>query len=170
MISGEIFTPSNETTFRAYMSGVNLGIINIEKYPLRAFQMDETNIFRDLYAEYVSINGTLPLTYEEWLIMNNFGVLPDTQESLYQKKMNKRSVAENKRRFIQTVKKGDILITGRGIGGLVGHAAIMTTDNWVLEMRGGDGWQGGIKDNNRQVRHFHCKDIRWFQPVAIFDS
>ncbi|XP_039746405.1 uncharacterized 30.3 kDa protein-like isoform X1 [Pararge aegeria] len=153
----EIFSPSNETSFTAYTKGVDLGIINIDKYPLEAFQRDEKNIFRNLYAEYISMNETLPINYEEWLIMNNFGILPDTQESLYQRKINKRSVAENKRRFINTVRKGDILITGRGIGGLVGHAAIMTTNNWVLEMRGGAGWQNGIKDNNRQVK----KD-KWF--------
>ncbi|XP_023949891.2 uncharacterized 30.3 kDa protein-like [Bicyclus anynana] len=139
------------------MSGVDLGIINTEKYPLQTFQRDERNIFRNIYTEYIALNDTLPLKYDEWLIMNNFGLLPDTQESLYQRKMSKRSVADNKRRFINTVRKGDILITGRGIGGLVAHAAIMTTDNWVLEMKGGDGWQNGIKDNNRQVK----KD-KWF--------
>lgn len=107
------------------------------------------------------MNGTEPINYEEWLVMNNFGILPDTQESLFARKITKRSTADNKRRFVNTVRKGDILITGRGIGGLVGHAAIMTTNDWVLEMPGGAGWQGGIRNNNRQVR----KD-KWFDIHA----
>lgn len=128
-----------------------MGIINTEKYPFEAFQRDERRVFRDLYSEYNAINGTLPLNYEEWLIMNNYGILPDTQESLFKGRISKRSTADNKRHFVNTVKKGDILITGRGIGGLVGHSAIMTTDNWVLEMKGGPGWERGISSNNRQI-------------------
>lgn len=141
------------------MIGVNSGIINVEKYPFETFLRDEENIFRDLFREYASINGSLPINYEQWLIMNNFGILPDTQESLFAKKISKRSTADNKRRFVNTVKKGDILISGRGIGGLVGHAAIMTTDYWVLEMRGGKGWQNGIPSNNRQLsKHAYFDD------------
>ncbi|XP_049865398.1 uncharacterized 30.3 kDa protein-like [Pectinophora gossypiella] len=132
-----------------YTSGVDLGIINPDKYSFESFLRDERSAFQDLYQEYASQNGTA--NYSEWLIMNNFGILPDTQESLFERKISKRSVADNKRKFVNTVRRGDILISGRGIGGLLGHAAIMTTDYYVLEMRGGKGWLNGIKDNNRQV-------------------
>lgn len=138
-----------------------MGIINPEKYPFTAFQRDDQNIFKDLYKEYVSINGSLPVNYQEWLVFNNFGILADTQESLFVRKISKRSTADNKRRFVNTVKKGDILVTGRGIGGLIGHAAIMTSDYWVLEMPGGSGWENGIPNNNRQVP----KD-KWFDMHA----
>lgn len=145
---------SNETSLRAYMTGVRMGIIKVEKYPLEEFLKHDENIFQHIYKEYLSLNVTSPLNYEEWLIMNNFGILPDTQESLFERKVSKRSTADNKRHFVNTVKKGDILITGRGIGGLIGHAAIMTTDYWVLEMPGGPGWQHGIKSNNRQISKY----------------
>lgn len=85
--------------------------------------------------------------------------MPDTQESFFKGSLSKRSTADNKRRFVNTVKRGDILITGRSIGGLVGHAAIMTTDNWVLEMKGGRGWQNGIKNNNRRINNKYD----WFE-------
>ncbi|KAJ0179178.1 hypothetical protein K1T71_004890 [Dendrolimus kikuchii] len=152
---------ANETAYKAYRIGVDMGIINPQKYPLDSFERDERNVFRDLYGEYKSMNGSVPINYAEWLVMNHFGILPDTQESLFQRKITKRSTADNKRRFINTVKKGDILITGRGIGGLVGHAAIMTSDYWVLEMPGGGGWEHGIRDNNRQIG----KD-KWFDEHA----
>lgn len=138
-----------------------MGIINPEKYPFIEFRRDERNVFKDLYNVYVTSNGSLPINYEEWLVMNNFGILSDTQESLFSRKITKRSTADNKRGFIQTVRKGDILITGRGIGGIVGHAAIMTTNAIVLEMPGGDGWWKGINDNNRQI-----SVDKWFDKHA----
>lgn len=144
-----------------YDNAVSQGIIDQEKYSFDDFERDERNIFRDIYKEYQALNGSEPVDYKEWLFINNFGILPDTKESLFQRKITKRSTADNKRRFMATVKKGDILITGRGIGGLIGHAAIMTTDYWVLEMPGGNGWQSGIPDNNRQVG----KD-KWFDIHA----
>ncbi|XP_022828894.1 uncharacterized protein LOC111358186 [Spodoptera litura] len=151
---------SNETT-ALYSVGVHVGIINPETYSLESFAEHEKDIFKDVYQEYLAYNDSLPLNYQDWLIMNNYGILPDTQESLYQRKIAKRSTADNKRRFMSVVKKGDILITGRGIGGLLGHSAIMTTDNWVLEMPGGKGWNNGIPNNNRQIQ----KD-KWFNQHA----
>ncbi|XP_045520030.1 uncharacterized 30.3 kDa protein-like [Pieris brassicae] len=159
---------SNETVYRAYQTGVDVGIINTEKYPFLTFQSDERNIFRGLFREYTSLNASEPINYEEWLIMNNFGILPDTQESLFERKIAKRSTADNKRRFVNTVRKGDILITGRGVGGLIGHAAIMTTDYWVLEMPGGRGWQNGIKDNNRQISKHAWFDVHSSDWTTVY--
>lgn len=109
-------TPGNETSYKIYRTGIDLGIINPEKYPFASFQRDEQNVFKDLYKEYITTNGSLSANYNEWLVINNFGILPDTQESLFERKITKRSTADNKRRFINTVRKRDILITGRGIG------------------------------------------------------
>lgn len=153
-------TSSGETT-SVYDLGVHLGIIDPEKYSLASFKRDENEIFKDLYKEYISLNVSLPYNYSDWLVMNNFGILADTQESLFERKRTKRSTASNKRAFVNTVKKGDILITGRGIGGIVGHAAIMSSDYYVLEMPGGSGWATGIESNNRQIG----KD-KWFDEHA----
>ncbi|WP_277812684.1 hypothetical protein [Lactococcus lactis] len=35
--------------------------------------------------------------------------------------------------------------------GVIGHAAILNADGYVLEMPGGPNWFWGISDNNRKV-------------------
>lgn len=63
----------------------------------------------------------------------------------------RRSAEENETEFLNTVKKGDILICKRGlVARLIGHAAIMATDHWVLEMPG-VGPNGNSEDNNRRI-------------------
>ncbi|GBP07177.1 Uncharacterized 30.3 kDa protein [Eumeta japonica] len=157
----ETTNAANETSVKYYTIGVEKGIIDPDKYPFTSFLRDEENVFKRAHEEYVALNRTEVSNYGDWLILNNYGILPDTQESLFDRKLVKRSTADNKRKFVNTVRKGDILITGRGIGGLIGHAAIMTTNNWVLEMKGGPGWLTGIEDNNRQVlKH------KWFDEHA----
>lgn len=136
-----------------------MGIINPEKYAFSSFQKDEQNVFKDLYSVYISQNDSAPINYEEWLVINNFGVFSDSQESMLQRKISKRSTADNKRAFVKTVKQGDILIcSGGGSFGIIGHAAIMTTDYWVLEM---PGLKNNLNDNNRQIP----KD-KWFDEHA----
>nr|XP_021182739.2 uncharacterized 30.3 kDa protein [Helicoverpa armigera] len=158
---------SNQTA-TAYSAGVRMGIINPEKYSLRTFEQHERDIFKDTYREYLSLNSNQTISYQDWLLMNNYGILFDTQESMFQRKISKRSTADNKRRFVNTVRKGDILITGRGSGGLLGHAAIMTTDTWVLEMPGGKGWQNGIPDNNRQITKHKWFDIHASDWTTVY--
>ncbi|KAJ8724828.1 hypothetical protein PYW07_015786 [Mythimna separata] len=82
---------SNQTA-TAYSVGVDMGIINPEKYSLKSFEQDERNIFKDLYQEYIYLNYSQPLNYQEWLIMNNYGILSDTQESLFQRKIVKQPI------------------------------------------------------------------------------
>lgn len=94
-----------ELTNRIYTIGVDLGIICPNKYSQDDFERDEKTVFRDLYNEYVSLNYSVPINYDEWIVMNNFGILADTQESLFEK-ITKRSTADNKRRFMNTVRRG----------------------------------------------------------------
>ncbi|KAH9636684.1 hypothetical protein HF086_003232 [Spodoptera exigua] len=96
---------SNETT-ALYNVGIQMGIINPEKYTLESFSQHEKDIFKDVYQEYLAHNESLPLNYQDWLIVNNYGILLDTQESLFQRKIVKRSTADNKRRFMSVVKRG----------------------------------------------------------------
>lgn len=134
-----------------YEDAVNEGIIDQRKYSFETFERDERNIFRDIYNEYQALKNTEMMSYTEWLVMNNFGILPDTKLSLFEGKTVERNNTDNKSMFMATVKKGDILITKRSSRGLIGHTAIMTTDYWVLEMPGGSGWANGIPDNNQQI-------------------
>lgn len=70
-----------------YSVGVYMGINNLEKYLFESFERNERNIFKDLYKEYISLNVSRPINYEEWLVMNNFWILPDTR-IFVQKKIN----------------------------------------------------------------------------------
>ncbi|XP_028179009.1 uncharacterized protein LOC114366348 [Ostrinia furnacalis] len=162
---GEDGESSNHFTTQLYKTGVDLGIISPEKYSLEAFERDENNVFKDLYDEYISLNYSEPINYSEWIVMNNFGILADTKESLFERKITKRSTADNKRRFVNTVRRGDILVSGRGIGGIVGHAAIMTTDNIVLEMKGGP---SGTPSNNRQLSKHKWFDIHATDWTTVY--
>lgn len=135
--------------------GINKGIIVPNKLPFELFLKHERQ-FHEIFREY-KINNT----YEEWLIMNNFGIIYGIQEFLFDKKPITRGMVDKKRRFVRTVKQGDIIITGKGEGGFLGHVAIMKTDHYVLDMPGGKGFAKGIKDNNRQLSKY-----KWFDKQA----
>lgn len=116
--------------------------------------------FKKLFTEYNKIPGINPISYKERLVLNNYGIMQDTKESLYDIKIQARDTASNKRKFCSLVKKGDILISScNSVKGLIGHSAIMTTDNWVLEMPGGS--PSNWSNNNRQI----TKD-KWFDRHA----
>lgn len=143
-----------------YDYGIEKGIIDTDKYPFDAFVKNDEMYFKNLFAEYNKISGIEKISYKEWLVLNNYGIMPDTKESVYDLKIQPRDTAANKRKFCATVKKGDILISSKNtVTGLIGHAAIMTTDNLVLEMPGGP--TSKWKSNNRQI----SKD-KWFNEHA----
>ncbi|XP_035431570.2 uncharacterized 30.3 kDa protein-like [Spodoptera frugiperda] len=168
---GQNATISDET-LNAYNFGVYRGIIDPNKYSLELFAQHDRDVFRKTYQDYITLYNEQdePISYHEWLVMNNYGIMPDTQESLFKDKNIARCIGcddcdscedcesceseENtdyKKLFLQVVKTGDILISGKSRGGLIGHAALMVSDYWVLEMRGGSRWKKGIKNNNRQL-------------------
>lgn len=69
-----------------------------------------------------------------------------------------RASSSRKTTFTNKIQKGDILI----IGGTFGHAAIATTNKYVLEMPGGGNivnwlWTQ-LKDNNSQKTKTHWID------------
>ncbi|MBS6420378.1 MAG: hypothetical protein KH368_07055, partial [Limosilactobacillus reuteri] len=118
------------------------------------------------------------VSYNEWLEMNNYGVMSDTKLPLLQNKNSNRrqarSAQDNINKFCKDAKAGDILIvSGNFPTGVIGHAAIMNSDNTVLEMSGGEGWKKGIPDNNHQYSKRtwiknHIKD--WTSIYRISDS
>ncbi|XP_047023452.1 uncharacterized 30.3 kDa protein-like [Helicoverpa zea] len=150
---------SNETAIY-YSEGVRMGIINPEKYSLQSFEQHEREMFKDTYRDFISLNGTQAISYQEWLILNNYGILYDTQESVLEKKTSTRSTV-NKDLFVKNIQKGDILITTKFNNGFIGHVAIMATDDHAIELPGGLTWMLGIADNNRVI----SKDA-WFNDYG----
>lgn len=116
------------------------------------------NAFRCMYHEGLQIytqqlRAGMPFCeYDEWLANVGFGAMPDgSGVDPDMPAVKPRSAAANVERFVHDIRKGDILVVqGSGFG----HAAIATSNNYVLEMHGGGNivnWTlTGIADNNRQ--------------------
>ena len=84
--------------------------------------------------------------------------MPDTKEPILEGKpvnntqSSQLSYQDNINRFCRDTRTGDILVVGGDFPtGVIGHAAILNADGYVLEMPGGDGWRHGLPDNNRQL-------------------
>lgn len=138
-----------------------MGLINALKYPYTYF-LEDLPTFISTYEEYLELTDK-PFNFETWLIMNTFGILQDTQMSLLQNKSTGQNYQMKKDTFLNVVKQGDILISSANRKwGSIGHAAIMVTDNQVLEMPGYIRNKmkkvGYAKNNNRKI----IKDI-WYE-------
>ena len=68
-----------------YDYAIKKDIIDPKKYLFSHFVKDEKNRFRNMYEQFKKDVDTKdnPISYRDWLEMNNFGVLPDTKESIY---------------------------------------------------------------------------------------
>lgn len=138
--------------------------------------IDESK-FKKLYLEYINLSDK-PIKYLEWLIKNNFGILQDTQLSIMQKVKHELKRPSNKNKFINTVRRGDILLTnGDNSMGLIGLAAIMVTDNFVLEMPGHEKNKTqmlyrGISNNRRIMKQIWFDNYRrhWINIYRYPDS
>ncbi|XP_026326749.1 uncharacterized protein LOC113235303 [Hyposmocoma kahamanoa] len=145
-------------------------------YPLSAFVIDEPK-FKKLYLEYVNLSDK-PIKYLEWLIKNNFGILQDTHFSIMQRALHELKRPGNKNKFINIVRRGDILLTnGDNSMGLIGLAAIMVTDNFVLEMPGHEKNKTkmlyrGISNNRRIMKQIWFDKYRhhWINIYRYPDS
>lgn len=91
----------------------------------------------------------------------------------------------NRSEFLRNVEKGDILITtGSEFLGLVGHAAIMATDDWVIEMPGDtegeesssssssyssfSGGGSGLRDNNRRIEKNKWYRVHRSHTITVY--
>lgn len=99
------------------------------------------------------------VNYQQWLENNNFGLIVGNQPQFEvveksQPSFSVRSTTDNKRNFVNRIKKGDFVVVSgvREPWALyIGHAAIATTDNYMLDMPGYKDGQYTQKDNNRQL-------------------
>lgn len=160
-----------------YDDAVKENIIDPALYPKSNWLDDEKKYMRPNY-DFFKSNILDSVSYNEWLEMNNYGVMSDTKLPLLQNKNSNRrqarSAQDNINKFCKDAKAGDILIvSGNFPTGVIGHAAIMNSDNTVLEMSGGKGQEKGIPDNNHQYSKRtwiknHIKD--WTSIYRISDS
>ncbi|MBM7835562.1 hypothetical protein [Clostridium sardiniense] len=141
------------TIKKVYDDGVNKGKVNPNKYTFNAFE-ENYKLGINTYNEMKNTVGQ-GLNYNDWFDqVLNFGAFPDGEGHAPSEKKKprrvKRSQEDNAERFERDLRKGDIII----VQGSPGHAAIATTDNYILEMTGGGNilnWTAtGISNNNNQ--------------------
>lgn len=145
--------PSDEDKIKElYERGIKENKINPTMYSFEAF-MENYELGKDSYNElkdYIGKNQK----YDDWYAeIANYGAFPDGEGHAPSEKENsrkKRSQTDNANKFKKDLRKGDIVV----VSGTVGHAAIATSNNYILEMTGGglyDKWPTGtMKNNNHQ--------------------
>ena len=150
-----ISTRENKTIKDLYNIGVSSGIINPEKFPFENWKQLENSFLWPSYLD-IKKEGLLEtdIGYQQWLIDNNFGLVIG-DDSCFEIVRQERSTADNKRKFMNTIKKGDFVVVSdvrEPWAPYVGHAAIATTDNWILDMPGYKDGTYTKEDNNRQLK------------------
>ncbi|WP_296227270.1 hypothetical protein [uncultured Lactobacillus sp.] len=162
VLSGKAYAATDDEVTTLYNKGVATQKIDSSQYSLSDFkefvQEAETNLGVQ--------SGNSKISVESFLELDNYGAMPDgsspyskssTSSNIYRAPMLRAS-SSRKTTFTNKIQKGDILI----IGGTFGHAAIATTNKYVLEMPGGGNivnwlWTQ-LKDNNSQKTKTHWID------------
>lgn len=135
-----------------YDKAVSENIIDPNLYPKADWEQDEVSKMRPSYEQYKTSDPST--NYEEWLKLNNYGVMSDTKEPILQEKketaassnlfpyLTFHSEQDNINRFCRGTRAGDILVVGGSFPtGVIGHAAILNADGYILEMPGGMDYQ-----------------------------
>ncbi|MFC6200310.1 hypothetical protein ACFP1L_00200 [Lactiplantibacillus nangangensis] len=142
---------TEENIDSAYEQGILSGKINPSTYSKSAFQYTYEQGL-GLYTQ--QRDSLVNISYDDWLNNVNYGAMPDgSGVDPNSVKIEPRSATGNIERFVKDIRKGDIIIVNSAG---FGHAAIATTNNWIIEMSGGGNiinWtKTGIPDNNHQFR------------------
>lgn len=155
-----------------YNYGISINKINKSMYSLDAF----TKNYILSLEQYDKLKIVLNMSFSEWFEQNNFGAFPDGEGHAYNEKQKElggpqpRSGAtmsaaqrRNANKFKKDLRKGDIII----VNGSPGHAAIATSNSYILEMSGGGdifNWLvTGIKNNNHQFNSENWLSGNWEQ-------
>ncbi|MCM3224234.1 hypothetical protein [Terribacillus saccharophilus] len=156
---------SNIDSEALYRKAIKEGVISEADLSLEDW-LTENEQYKKIYDDGVKDNVfESPITYEEWLKLNNYGQEP--------KDVNDGEVTTFKIQAKSTfkVKPGDIFITnGTFASGIIGHAAIANGANHILDMPG----YGDKSDNNRQLTVSQWlskyKSKGWIKVYRIKDS
>lgn len=157
-----------------YEHAISIGKIKRELYSLDAFKKNYSISLEQFPDTKKLLNFTGD--FAEWFEQINFGAFPNGEGHAFDEKQAElggpipRSGAtmsaaqrRNANRFKNDLRKGDIVIVNGGVG----HAAIATTNNYLLEMSGGgniNSWLNtGIENNNHQFNAENWLAGNWEQ-------
>lgn len=145
---------------KLYASGVLSQNINSEATPYAEWESLENSFLWPNYVE-IKREGILAkdINYQKWLKDNNYGVIADKDPNLEVVEQNQptfgiASTADNKRNFVNRIRKGDFVVvsnTREPWANYIGHAAIATSNNYMLDMPGYKDGQYSKSNNNRQL-------------------
>lgn len=144
---------SKDDPFVLYQQGVSKGIINKDEVSFDNWKKMEQVDLHPVYDN--AINNKLideKTSYNSWLEDNNYGVFPEMGNKFVKIEL-RGSQSANKKKFIKTVRKGDIMVVHdyKNVWcPYIGHAAIATTNNYILDMPGYKSGAHDKKDNNTQ--------------------
>ncbi|MBC1946100.1 hypothetical protein HCA00_08070 [Listeria booriae] len=145
---------SDSSIHSLYQEAIEAGKVDVNKYSYNAFQ-ENYNLVKKDYDIWKNTIGQ-DLTYNQWFgDIANYGAFPDGEGHAPSEKKTgnllQASQTTNGEKLKNAIQKGDILIISSGG---FGHAAIATSDNYILEMSGGGNilnWAAfKISNNNNQ--------------------
>lgn len=147
----------NEKISALYQRGINEKIIDSYSYSYSDFVANYSEA-KNIYISLLTQDSTLP-PYDTWVSQQARYFATPLGTSGRAVKYYDRSFSSGQKasgnRLMSQIKKGDILIVQDGP---LGHAAIATTDNYILEMSGGGNYrewfQKGIPNNNNQFSKY----------------
>lgn len=153
-ISSVVESPTPQDNIqKLYEQGISLGKISRENYLFEAFKENYLlnkktyEEMKDLFPNYSSYDNWFAEILNYAAFPDGEGHSPSERKSMFEERASQR---ENADRFKRDLRKGDIILVSGGMG----HAAIATSNNYILEMSGGglvDKWPTGVmKDNNHQ--------------------
>lgn len=153
-ISSVVESPTPQDNIqKLYEQGISLGKISRENYLFEAFKENYLlnkktyEEMKDLFPNYSSYDNWFAEILNYAAFPDGEGHSPSERKSMFEERASQQ---ENADRFKRDLRKGDIILVSGGMG----HAAIATSNNHILEMSGGglvDKWPTGVmKDNNHQ--------------------
>lgn len=138
-----------------YQKAISEKKVNPNRYTFQAFQ-ENYNLGKADYFAMKNIVGS-GLDYKSWFgEIANYGAFPDGEghspSEAKTSSMLRGSQTSNGNKLKKAIRKGDILIIKSST---FGHAAIATSNNYILEMSGGGNsslrwFTKGIENNNHQ--------------------
>lgn len=173
--NSSIFAEENQIDYSSlYNQAIQEGVLDRNTVSLEQWTQQNKEEFYPVYVEGIQAKVfDQPLTYAEWLKLNNYGQAPktnsDTLEDVTLQYATWKGVS---------IKAGDIFITNAAMSkGILGHAAIANGDNYILDMPGyGEGnrqsratdWLNEYSQNGRWIKVYRVKDQTLARQVASY--
>ncbi|WP_163652526.1 hypothetical protein [Listeria sp. PSOL-1] len=122
LLSANVAKANDNKNLDLYNEGVKNNIINKEKY---TYTVWKKTILSELSTNYNEIPTNESATFNDWVKLNNYGIVPRTDDNIVNTQKNTvmlRSATTNINAFVKSIKAGDIIFTTKyTFSGFIGH-------------------------------------------------